>query len=425
MSLTPIYIHTHRRLFGLGSFIRGIGTLKSSIRTFQYRQFSNGRFSYQDFNDSLRDALLTKSLTANKTVEEFIRCTVFDKHGDLVVQGKDLRRSDFMKSNGLVSRDLRKISKHNATQSVNYINLEVVPTIFTRNDCILLNLLNIRAMIKSDQVVLFDYHPSESSYLGTTGSKAGLNDSSNFYDTLIKELQQGLSRATETTTSGSLVYEVRALEIILNHVVKNLNTEMNVQTNALRNLLDNLEDSIESNKLRYLLIHSKRMTEFHRKASLVKDSLDLILSDDELLHSLYLSEMAANKENSHAEIELLIESYYVTVDEIVQKVSNLLNQTKSTNEIINIILDSNRNEMMLLSLKFGVGLLSMGFALYIAALYGMNLENFIEETEFGFPVVVSFSSVLLVFLILVSVARLRRVSKITMTGKGSDDRFRH
>lgn len=369
--------------------------------------------SIQLNDDSLRDALLTKSLTGSK-MEEYIRCTVLDNTGKVVIQGHDIRRSRFMKDNGLANRDLRKIFKHNSSQNVSYINLEVVPTIFTRDDCILLNLLNIRAMIKYNQVVLFDYHPSQVSFMEISGSGSGLNVNSNSYNHFIKELSKGLGHET---TNNQLFYEAKALEIILNHVVKNLNTEMTVHINALKKLLDGLEDSIESNKLRYLLIRSKKMTQFHRKATLVRDTLDLVLSDDDLLNSLYLTEIRTKLAN-HEEIELLLESYYVAIDEIVQKVSNLLLQIKSTNEIINIILDSNRNEMMLLSLKFGVGLLSLAFALYLASIYGMNLENFIEETDYGFSLVVSVSTLILLVMILRSVARLRSVLRITMTDGG-------
>lgn len=274
-------------------------------------------------------------------------------------------------------------------------------------------------MIKADQVVVFESTGNSASIPdeSTPGSNAGLNDPQS-HERLLKDLHISLAKPGE---HNSLSYEFRALETILNHLMKDLETEMDVHTSALNHLLDALQEAIESDKLRYLLIRSKKLTKFHTKVKLVRDSLDEVLSDDDNLNSLYLSEN--RYKTNHEEVELLLENYYITCDEIVQKIENLLSQTKSTNEIINIILDSNRNEMMLLGLKFGLGLLSMGIALYVAAVYGMNLENFIEETDFGFPLVISFSFILLLIYLGVSVKKLRNVLRMTMTGRKENRPF--
>ena len=94
---------------------------------------------------------------------------------------------------------------------------------------------------------------------------------------------------------------------------------------------------------------------------------------------------------------------------------NLKNQIKTTEDLINVVLDSNRNQLMLLGLKFSTGLLSMGVALYVSALYGMNLENFIEEIDGGFEVVTVVSTIALIALLLFSVKQLKKVEKVTMT----------
>ena len=39
---------------------------------------------------------------------------------------------------------------------------------------------------------------------------------------------------------------------------------------------------------------------------------------------------------------------------------------------------------MLLDLKFSIGTLGIGSGAFVAALYGMNLKNFIEESNMGF-----------------------------------------
>ncbi|KAG7194288.1 mitochondrial inner membrane magnesium transporter lpe10 [Scheffersomyces spartinae] len=216
-----------------------------------------------------------------------------------------------------------------------------------------------------------------------------------------------------------LPYEFRALEGILMYALANLQTEMKVHTNVLRNLLEGLEESLDKTRLRYLLIQSKKISQFHQKAQLIRDLVDGILENDDELNDLYLTDIHQNTPRvgtNHTEVEILLESYYNTSDEVVQTVENLKSQIKTTEEIINIVLDSNRNELMLLGLKFSTGLLSMGIALYVAAVYGMNLENFIEETEGGFEVITVLGSLMMLFLLFYSVRQLHKLQRVTMTG---------
>lgn len=346
--------------------------------------------------------LLGRGLTPKTNEQDFIRCTIFDANGDIVVYGKDIKRLQFIKSNNLVPRDLRKISRHYHGVGT-AIRPDIVPSLLTRSDCILVNLLNIRALIKHDQVAVFDS-------LG--GARLNESHSQGIF---LKKMGAHLHMSGDE----SLPYEFRALESILIHVMENLTTEMNVHKTVLQNILFGLDESIDLVKLRYLLIQSKKITQFHQKAALIRDLLDDLLEQDDELNELYLTERSQGITRhgaDHAEIEILLESYLKTNDEIVQTVENLKSQIKTTEEIINVVLDSNRNELMLLGLKFSTGLLSMGIALYIAALYGMNLENFIEEIDGGFESIVLLGSVLMTILFLFSMKKLKKVGKMTMTG---------
>lgn len=119
-----------------------------------------------------------------------------------------------------------------------------------------------------------------------------------------------------------------------------------------------------------------------QKATLIRDAIDELLEQDEDLAGLYLTakKNGESAPEDYSEVEMLLESYYKHCDEIVQTVDNLVSNIRSTEEIINIILDSNRNSLMLLDLKFQIGTLGLGAGAFVSALYGMNLQNFIEET---------------------------------------------
>lgn len=339
------------------------------------------------------ELLLGRSLSHQRTIgENLLRCTIFDPQGNVKVVSGEFKRTDLLSKHGLLPRDLRKID-------VGISN--IVPSILVRKNSILVNLLHIRALLKADMVILFDAY-------GSTDSKT----TSIFMYDLEHKLRYG------SRTMGGLPYELRALEAIFISVVGALDAEMQVHTTVVNGILAELEDDIDREKLRHLLIQSKKLSSFLQKATLIRDAIDELLEQDEDLAGLYLTEKLKGTprpvDGDHSEVEMLLESYYKHCDEIVQTVGNLVSNIRSTEEIVNIILDSNRNSLMLLDLKFQIGTLGLGGGAFVASLYGMNLQNFIEETSWGFGTVSGVVSVVSIFIILYSLRHLRRVQRVTM-----------
>jgi magnesium transporter len=83
---------------------------------------------------------------------------------------------------------------------------------------------------------------------------------------------------------------------------------------------------------------------------------------------------------------------------------------------IRAILDANRNALMLLDLKFSVGTLGLAMGTFIAGLYGMNLENFIEETNWGFGAVTAVSTILSLWVCIYGLKKLHRLQRVKMAG---------
>ena len=79
----------------------------------------------------------------------------------------------------------------------------------------------------------------------------------------------------------------------------------------------------------------------------------LTLADEDLA-GMYLTEKSRGKQrdvDQHDEVELLLEAYVKQIDGIVQEADQLVSNMRNTEEIVNIILDANRNSLMLLDLK--------------------------------------------------------------------------
>lgn len=71
---------------------------------------------------------------------------------------------------------------------------------------------------------------------------------------------------------------------------------------------------------------------------------------------------------------------------------------------------------MLLDLKFSIGTLGLAMGTFLAGLYGMNLENFIEETNWGFGGVTGMSMFFSLVVCWYGLVKLRKVQRIKMMG---------
>ncbi len=347
---------------------------------------------------SLDDTMLERSLSTKPVATlERLRCTVFDSTGNVTVVSGEFNRSELLSKHGLLPRDLRKIDK---------VGNEIVPTILVRTNSILISLLHIRALIKADMVILFNL-------LGSTDSHT---QSVFMYDL------EGKLKQSSQEHSNSLPYEFCALEAVFISVIQSLDAEIRVHTTVINGILAELEDHIDREKLRFLLIQSKKLTTFFQKTTLIRDILDDLLEQDDDLAEMYLTEKSKGiprDTHDHAEVEMLLETYYKHCDEIVQTVGNLISNIRSTEEIVNIILDSNRNRLMLLGLRFSIGTLALGVGTFIASLYGMNLKNFIEESDFAFFGVSAVCGIITIAVLLHSLKILRGMQKVTMMDKSS------
>ncbi|SCU84627.1 LANO_0C01926g1_1 [Lachancea nothofagi CBS 11611] len=330
------------------------------------------------------EILSLKPITPN---DAFVSCTVFNNQGGVSAVSRKFPKWAFLKDHSLYPRDLRKID---ATA------VDVIPSIVVKPTCILINLLHIKAMIQKDSVFVFDTSNSEAAM------KLGV---------LMYDLESKLSSASGSHMAQ--LYEHRALESILMNVMTSLETEYKLHYSICGIILNDLEDEINRDKLRDLLIKSKNLSSFYKKSLLIRDVLDELLDSDEDLAGMYLG-VHKSENDDFADLEMLLETYYKQCDEYVQQSETLIQDIKSTEEIVNIILDANRNALMLFELKVTIHTLGFTIATLVPAFYGMNLKNFIEDSPWGFGSVLGFSIVAALGVTWANFRALRSVKKLTM-----------
>lgn len=76
---------------------------------------------------------------------------------------------------------------------------------------------------------------------------------------------------------------------------------------------------------------------------------------------------------------------------------------------------------MLLDLKFSIGTLGIGSGAFVASLYGMNLKNFIEESDYGFIGVSACSFIFAAIVCTYGLKKLHKVQRVSMWGEQSRD----
>ncbi|CCF58391.1 hypothetical protein KAFR_0E02380 [Kazachstania africana CBS 2517] len=360
--------------------------LRSTIPTFLFqRRCISSTFKLPSMQQKL---LSLKPIKPNDTQ---ISCTIFNHKGDVVAVSQKFQKWKFLRDHDLYPRDLRKIDT---------TNVDIIPNILVKyNKCIVINMLHIKAIIKKDKVYVFDTVDQ------AAAAKLGV---------LMYDLESKLN-----TENSNQCYEHRALESMLVNVVSSLETEYKTRQNVCKLILNDLENQIDREKLRDLLISSKELTSFYQKSLLIRDVLDELLENDEDLSGMYLNKLLTEQnDNDFSDLEMMLENYYIQFDEFVQQSESLIQDIKSTEEIVNIILDANRNSLMLLELKITIYTLGFAVAALIPAFYGMNLKNFIEDSHFGFIGAVFFSIIGGYITVKKGFQLLRNVTRLSMVSSG-------
>ncbi|GAA5837325.1 hypothetical protein JCM11251_004967 [Rhodosporidiobolus azoricus] len=319
-----------------------------------------------------------------------IRTTTLDSKGTVTTMSAALSKQELCAKFGIPPRDLRKLDSAVPT---------VVPTILSRKSCIILTILHLRVAITAREVTIFDAAGSEDSWLKGV---------------FIWSLEHALK--TPTKSAHGLPYEFRALEACLVNVLTALETDLvNIRSHVVE-LLAHMEEHIDRDNLRLMLQYSRKLSIFQKRAALVQECLDELLANDDDLASMYLTaklQDTARSADDHEEIELLLESFSKQCEEIVSEVETLSANVRHTEDIIELILDANRNSLLGLDLRVSIMTLGLTAGAGIAALFGM-LTSHLEETPFAFPAITLFASAVAALITASMLRRLARLRKVNL-----------
>ncbi|XP_060705963.1 magnesium transporter MRS2 homolog, mitochondrial isoform X1 [Hemiscyllium ocellatum] len=267
------------------------------------------------------------------------------------------KKTELYQELGLQARDLR---------------FQHLTSINTRNNCIILRMEIIKAVITPEHLLILDYRQS------------------NLEQWLLKDLAMQLAGEGQLVTY-SLPFEFRAIEAILQHRINFLQSRLNeLQPQILETLealVDHKQLSIDRSNLHVLLQASKNLSELETDIKVFKETLLEILDEEKQIEELCLSKWSEQHVcdqstmgiNPAEEMELLLESYYRQAEDLANSARELKVLIDDSESIIFINLDSHRNVMMRLNLQLTMGTFSVSLFGILGVAFGMNLESSFEE----------------------------------------------
>jgi magnesium transporter len=208
-----------------------------------------------------------------------LRCTVFDSAGNPSVVSGTFKKAELCTEHNLEYRDLRAIDSRIPN---------LVPTILARRGAFLVNMLHIRALVKCDEVLLFDVYGSadtqlQSSFIYNLEHNLRLAhihrksaSSRSPTQTASKDTPSQPAAASEQGIT-ELPYEFRALETILASVLDALRSELGNLQGMVYEMLESLDRDIEREKLRMLLQLRRKVNGLLSRSRAVKAAVLEIL----------------------------------------------------------------------------------------------------------------------------------------------------
>lgn len=301
------------------------------------------------------------SNTSNRPSDPTVICHELDRQGVLHVKSGKFHKSSLCSSLGLLPRDIRKLDGTLKEQ---------LPIILVRDSSILVNIEHIRAIIKHDGVILFEC--------------LELEHRLKQHDFMLL-----LQRRLRQEEGVQMPFEFIVLESILQRIMQDLQETFDSMQPEVEEHLKALENIVHWERLRILLICKKRVTLFNERLNGIRHCLKELLESDADMADMYLSEKHAAKtherpEYAHEEMELLLENYLQIAEEIASRTQILISNMMSTEDIINIALVGQRNELVLLDLRLGIGTFAASMGGFGASVLGMNLHNGFEQSPYAF-----------------------------------------
>jgi Mg2+ and Co2+ transporter CorA len=200
--------------------------------------------------------------------------------------------------------------------------------------------------------------------------------------------------------SSNAPFEFVVVETVLAHCMARLSEEFAAIAAEIEGHLAAIEGIMHWERLRVLLVCRKKLTLFGERVTGIRECLKSVLDSDADMADMYLSDVTdsadglatgqnTRPDDAHEEVELMLEAYLRTAEELASRTQVLSSHMASTEDIVNIGLVGQRNALLMLDLRLSIGTFAASMGGFGASMLGMNLHNGFEHAAYAFWVVLA------------------------------------
>ncbi|GAX84705.1 hypothetical protein CEUSTIGMA_g12127.t1 [Chlamydomonas eustigma] len=347
-----------------------------------------------DMNAQLKRRQGTKKRGASKATPQVVRTWLrIEPNGEgNVLQADKYKLTTKL---GIQTRDLRLLDPH--------FSATYPSCILCRDKSVVVNLEHIKAIITTKFMLVVN--PEEDATIKFISSlKERLASPSNSLGKVLPSMgdlqrtgQQAIPRL-----DVDLPFELRALEICLDELASEFDLATSELEASAYPSLDSLANKVTSPKLEKVRRIKNRLVRLTTRVETVREVLEKFLNDDEDMHDLNLTANEAKQtaqeepdlatvskvsersiastnsslvESEVAEVEMLLETYFMHYDNTYNRLKTLNEYIKDTEDLVNIKLDQHRNQLITTDLILTALTCGMAIITTISGIFGMNLDS--------------------------------------------------
>eukprot|EP01080_Neovahlkampfia_damariscottae_P009531 gene9531-1737_t len=279
----------------------------------------------------------------------------FDTEGN--VSFIEIPRSELHSRFNLSGRDVRIL-----VSNLNY------PTILSREKAILVDVNDTHAIITEKQCYLLRM------------KNEVLNSE------FVLQIQNAIKHKHEYSnfSDTQTPFEFFVLEIMLDRVYEGIESDYARYFQQVRKIASDSELGFDEQKLHELLQIKNKLQRLVTFVTELYTATGNILQSDEDMAQMYLTDFSLGKPrkiDSHDEVEMLLETFYSQFEDCLNRTKELISSIKSTQDFLNITLDSVRNRMMQFEITMSMGALAISIGTFVAGIFGMNLISHLESHD--------------------------------------------
>jgi magnesium transporter len=193
--------------------------------------------------------------------------------------------------------------------------------------------------------------------------------------------------------SVSLPSELRFLELLLIYVCNQTDITINQLTISVNQVSF---ENIQSTNLKNILSLQNKLTNAEQEYMEIRNVISELVESKEDMFEMYLSKKSKDLDNIDKDDELkldeferLLDNYNCQLNEDINLIKKLIKEVDNKLRLADISLADLRNKIALYNTHISILSISISIGSFIAAIYGMNLQNNIENLTGGLYIISS------------------------------------